>query len=79
MKEYEITQEQLDGILDACKSVPYMIIGGVEPLSPQENANRAWEKLGKEMGFDYMTIEPNRPKGNRFFSAQPLEKRNTKT
>ena len=45
-QEYEMTEEDLQIILDACKPVPYMIIGGVAPRSPQENANAAWERLG---------------------------------
>jgi len=41
--------------------------------SPQENANAAWRELGKRMGFDYLTVEPN-GRGNRFFSAIPIAK-----
>lgn len=71
-KEYEMTKEQLKVLLEACKPVPYMIMGGIEPLSPQENANRAWAALGKEIGFDYTTVLPN-GKGNRFFTAEELK------
>ncbi len=67
-KEYEMTQAQLDAILDACKPVPYMVFGGMEPRSPQENANDAWKALGDELGFDHMTVQPN-GKGDRFFTA----------
>ena len=68
-KEYEMTQAQLDRILDACKPVPYMVFGGVEPRSPQENANDAWRALGEEIGFDHMSVRPN-GKGDRFFTAE---------
>jgi predicted TIM-barrel fold metal-dependent hydrolase len=54
------------------KPVPYMIIGGYAPRSRQENANDAWEALGREMGFKHMTVRPN-GKGDRFFSAEPSE------
>lgn len=67
-KDYEMTQEDLDVLLDAMKPVPYMIIGGVAPRSQQENANAAWKALGEKMGFDYMTVRPN-GKGDRFFTA----------
>jgi hypothetical protein len=70
-KEYEMTQAQLDAILNACKPVPYMVFGGHEPRSPQENANDAWAALGKELGFDHMTVRPN-GKGDRFFSADSV-------
>ena len=39
-------------------SIPYMVIGGVVPRSPQENANAAWIELGREMGFAGMTVQP---------------------
>lgn len=70
-KNYEMTQADLDAILEACKVVPYMIIGGQAPRSQQENANEAWLRLGEKMGFDHMTVLPG--SGNRFFSAVPTE------
>ena len=72
MEEFEMTQEQLDTILEACKPVTCMKIGNYMPSSPQENANRAWEELGKEMGFISTTVEPS-SKGNRFFSAKATD------
>ena len=72
-KEYEMSEEQEKEILNACKSVPYIIVGGRPPRSPQENANDAWCALGKVMGFDGMTVEPN-GKGTRFFTAEEVER-----
>ncbi len=68
-REFEMTQKQLDEILEACKPVPYIAIQCGEPASPQENANNAWAALGKEMGFKHMTVEPG--KSDRFFTAEP--------
>lgn len=70
-KEFEMSQAQLDAILDACKPVPYMIIGGQPPMSVQESANAAWRRLGDELGFEFMTVRPG--KSQRHFSAQPKE------
>jgi hypothetical protein len=70
---YEMTQADLDAILDACKPVPAMMIGGTLPRSQQENANDAWAALGRKMGFDHMTVRPIAGKGDRFFSAVPSE------
>lgn len=67
-QDFEMTQAQLDRLLDACKPVPYMVFGGVPPRSPQENANAAWAVLGDELGFEAMSVEPS-SKGNRFFTA----------
>lgn len=70
-KEYEMTDEQLAAIMEASKSTPVMFLSGGTPMfdSPQENANRAWSALGKELDFDYMTVEPIPGKHHRFFTA----------
>jgi len=70
MKDYVMTQEQFDSIVKACQPVTYIIVGGNEPRSPQENANIAWRKLGQEMGFVWDTVTPS-SKGARHFSAKP--------
>lgn len=72
MKDYEMTQEQLDELIASCKATPVMMIGGVSiGKSAQENANDAWARLGNEMGFDHMTVRPN-GRGERFFTARPI-------
>jgi len=70
-KEYEITQEELDELLEASEPTPVMYASGGRPMfsSPQENANRAWARLGEKLKFDYMTAKPT-DKGNRFFTAE---------
>lgn len=71
--DYEMTQADLDTLLSAMKSVPYMVIGGSTGPSQQERANNAWADLGQRMGFDSTTVQPIAGKGNRFFSAVPSE------
>lgn len=75
---YEMSETQLKTLLDACKATPVIKIGNSWGSSPQENANRAWEALGKEMGFDHMTVKPISGKGTRFFSATPSETKEQK-
>lgn len=70
--EYEMTKDQLDEILRACKPVLYIATQCGEPSSQRENANRAWERLGKEMGFEFMTVLPSK-RGDRFFTANESE------
>lgn len=70
---YEMTEADLEKILDACKPVPMIMLHIETPSSPQENANRAWAELGQRMGFDAMTVESIPGKGNRFFTAVPTE------
>ncbi len=71
--EYEMTQQDLDDVLDACKPTPVMMIGGTTGPSPQDNANAAWARLGAKMGFDSMSVRPISGKGQRFFTAVPNE------
>lgn len=72
LKEFEMTEAQLDKLLEACKPTPYLVVGGMAPRAPQENANDAWIALGKEMGFDGKTVTPvSCGKGFRFFLAEP--------
>ena len=71
---YEMTEADLERILDACKPVPYIIIGGHAPNSPQDNANAAWKELGSRMGFDAMTVQPE-GSSNRTFTAIPAKHR----
>lgn len=70
-KEFEMSEEQLKNLLDACKPTPAMYLSGGVPAfgTPQENANRAWRTLGEEMGFDWETVAPSN-KGDRFFFAE---------
>ena len=69
---FEMSEEDLARILEACKPVPCMMIGGMSPPSPQENANAAWAELRRRMGFAPFTVEPT-GQGDRFFSAVSTE------
>jgi hypothetical protein len=70
-REYEMTEAQLEALLDACKPTPVMFLSGGQRMgrSTQENAESAWRALGREMGFDGMTVAPVPGKGQRFFTA----------
>jgi len=64
-----MTKERHTELLEACKPVPYMVIGGIEPRSQQENANAAWQRLGIELGFDSSSVLPVQGKSSRYFTA----------
>ena len=70
---YEMTKEDLEKLLEACKPTPAMKIGNSSGSSPQENANNAWKVLGVKIGFDHMTVKPISGEGMRFFTAVPNE------
>lgn len=68
-KEYKLTPEQFAKLIEACRPTPLIMLQCGMPSSPQKNANNAWCALGKELGFDGMTVEGS-PKGDRFFTAE---------
>lgn len=76
--QYEMTEQDLEELLEACKPVPMIALQCGSPSSPQENANNAWKALGSKMGFDHMTVEPVSGKGYRFFTAVPNENEEAK-
>jgi hypothetical protein len=70
--QYEMTQDDLGKLLAAMRSVPMIMLQCGTPPSQQENANAAWARLGIQMGFDPMTVQPT-GKGDKFFTAIPSE------
>jgi hypothetical protein len=69
-KEFKMSKEQFQKIVEASKPVRYMVFNGSEPMSPQENANHAWQRLGSELGFDYLTVQPVKGKSQEYFTAE---------
>ena len=71
---YEMTEDDLETLLKACKPTPVMFLTGGTPIggNQQENANAAWAELGRKMGFDSMTVRPDN-RGQRFFTAVSSE------
>jgi len=72
-KEFELTDEQLDKLYNACKPTMCIMIGNCIPRTPQENANLAWQILGNELGFIWDTVKPVEGKGDKYFTAEVKE------
>jgi hypothetical protein len=72
-KEFKMTEEQRDIIMDACRPVPLIAINCGMPPSQQTMANYAWERLGKELGFKYMTVRPIHGLNDYYFTAELLD------
>ena len=70
--EFELLDEDYDFLMDACKPVPYLMIGNYVTPSQQENANAAWETLGEKLGFTLTTVLPVSGKSDRFFTAEKI-------
>lgn len=72
-KEYMLTQAQHDWLLDTIHSTaPLIMLQAGNPVGPQERANMAWDRLGREMGFVGRTARPG-SKGPLSFTADPVE------
>lgn len=71
-KQYRMTDEELQSVLDASKPVPYLVFGGMAPPSPQENVNRAWAAIARAHGVRQMSIGPASTGDQRDFIAEPL-------
>lgn len=71
-QEYELTQEQLDRLIEASKPVPYLIFGGIALTNPQEYANIAWAEIAEYHKVQIYSITPS-PKGIKFFTATPID------
>ena len=68
-KEFTLSDNDLQQLYDAAKPVPYLVFGGVEPMSPTEKSNAVWAQLGDQYGFKWQTVEPTGG-GDRFFTAE---------
>ena len=72
-REFEMSQEDYDKLIQACKPVPLIALNCGPVFSQRENVNAAWIELGKKMGFAGLTAEPIPGKGTRFFMAEPMQ------
>jgi hypothetical protein len=72
MHKFLMSEDQLARLKKACQPVPYIIVGGIEPKTLQENANTAWQALGDQMGFDWLTAKPGDTL--REFYAEPTKR-----
>ncbi len=74
-REYEMSQADLDVLLEAHKS-PYLIsrlVAYPPPVTaPSKRTVAAWSSLGRKMGFDSESALTVPGKGLRFFTAQPV-------
>jgi hypothetical protein len=73
-KEFQLTEEQYQKLLDASKPTPAMWDGKGNYLfgTPYENAMRVWRALGSSCGFDPESVQPVEGKSNYYFTAELL-------
>lgn len=70
-QEFEMTQQNMDDIIAINKNMPPVMKMGDKwsGLDLEERVNAYWEKMGNDMGFKHMTVEPS-SKGSLFFIAE---------
>jgi hypothetical protein len=71
MTTYRMTDAERKALLDASKPVPYMVIGGVPPSSPYDNAMRVWREIANRVGCEVDSIEPASTGDDHDFKAVP--------
>ena len=72
-KTFRMSEGQYEKLMDAMKSGPLIMLQCGPGMSPQERANAAWASLGKEMGFDPMSVRPTPYEGSNLeFTAIPV-------
>jgi hypothetical protein len=77
-REFRMNDEQFATLMEAMKVARdqrVMYASGGVPMfdDPQEIANRAWKKLGAEMGFVWDSARPDPGLDERTFVATPTE------
>ena len=45
-----MTEEDLKELLETCRPIPCIMVGGYASPSQQDMANAAWKKLGEKLG-----------------------------
>ena len=75
---YRMAEDEYSGLLKASESVPYIVVGGMGPISPQERANTWWQGLAKTHHFIWDSVRPH-GSDPRSFTAMPLPHVDLKT
>ncbi len=57
-KKFEMNKEEHAELMKACQPTTCIMVGGVLPRTPQQNANDAWKRLADKLGFVWDTVEP---------------------
>lgn len=71
-QKYRLSDEELNQVLNASKPVTYIVIGGIPPSSPQENANAVWKSLASKHSFVWDSCEDAGTGDQHDFLAEPL-------
>ena len=66
---FVLTPEQLSRIKIA-SSLPTIITPSIRPFDIQKRVNYEWAKLGKEMGFIFMTVKMDDTVENQFTAME---------
>ena len=74
MTTYRLTDEEMTRLFEASKPVPYMVVGGIAPRSPRDNAMDVWRSVADRVGCDVDSIEPGGTGDDHDFKADRQSK-----
>ena len=72
-KQFEMSKEDHEELIKNCQPVTCIVVGGVLPQTPQQNANAAWKSLAKKLGFVWDTVKPVSGISELVFTAEAKE------
>ena len=72
-KQFEMNKEEHTELMKACQPTACILVGGVLPRTPQQNANDAWKMLAKKLGFVWDTVKPVDGMSELVFTAEEKE------
>ena len=72
MKRYRMTDAEYEKLMVACEPVPYLVAGGMEPISPVEHAMVVWRRIAARVGCEVDSIGPGGTGDDRDFVAKAV-------
>ena len=72
-KQFEMSKEEHTELIKSCQPTPGILVGGVSPRTPQQNANNAWKMLAGKLGFVWDTVKPVSGMSELVFTAEAKE------
>lgn len=70
-KEYHLNDEQDAALVRAMTAPPMILVPGREDEWQQPAADRVWQKIADDLGFDWTTVQAVDPNDRRRFTAVP--------
>lgn len=74
MKQYRMTDDEYNELVEACKPLVYIVAGSSELISPEKRAMIVWEKIAARVGCEVITIDSAGTGDEHDFIGVPIQK-----